>query len=84
MTGPFQTVPQRLSSIVGPHELLDIIAEAEAAEMEARKARRRAEEAVGKFSTQRGYRMHLTAQEARRLAMQEASTRRPAGKRWVA
>ena len=84
MSSPFQTVPQRLSALVGPHELLDIIKAAEDAETEARKARRRADEAVGRFSTQRGYRMHLTSQEARRLAIAEAAAEQPMRKRRAA
>lgn len=69
----FFTVPQVLSPLVGPHELLDIIAAAEGAEFEARRAKQRVAEAVGRFSTQRGYRMHLTAPEARRIASEEAA-----------
>jgi hypothetical protein len=80
---PFQTVPQRLSALVGPHELLDIIAEAEAAEMEARKAKRRADEAVARFARQHGQ-PFLRWPEARRLAMAEAAAERPAQKRRAA
>lgn len=72
MTGPFRTPRLHVAQTVGPFELLDIIADAEAAELTAKVARQRANAIIGLFSTQRGYRMHLTAPEARRLATIEA------------
>ncbi len=69
---PFRATRLTIAQVIGPHEMLDVLAAAEAADMEARNARNRASEAVGRFSEQRTYRMHLTPQEARRIATIEA------------
>jgi hypothetical protein len=72
MPAPFQTVPQRLAALVGPHELLDIIKAAEDADKAARDAKRRADEAVAKFARQHGQ-PFLRWPEARRIAAEEVA-----------
>jgi len=65
---PRATIADRM----GAEMLLDILAAAEGAEMDARKMRHRAQEAVAKFGRQRGYLAVLPPQEAARLARLEA------------
>jgi hypothetical protein len=73
MSGPFFAARLTIAERVGPHELLDALALAEAAEMGARKMRQRVQDMVARFGSQRGYRMVLPPQEARRLALVEAA-----------
>jgi hypothetical protein len=72
VTAPFHAPPQRLGPVIGAVELLDALAMAESAELEARHMRQRVRGMVAKYSAERGYPVPLRPEQARNMAMAEA------------
>ncbi len=75
MAAPFQTVPQRIRPVIGARMMLDILAEAESAELSAKQARARAQKAAAEFGATRGYRVALAPEQARTIAKFEEAER---------